>query len=90
MPTNRRTVIELGFKYPIEDSVCLLWTVAALMNLPDDVFDVVVAEVKTRTFDEKHYDFKHISKILNHVGVQITDKHTEFLSGAVNKLELLI
>ena len=47
-------MIELGFKFPIEDSVCLLWTVAALMDLPDDVFDVVVAEVKTRTFDEKH------------------------------------
>ena len=64
MPTNRRTVIELGFKYPIEDSVCLLWTVAALMNLPDDVFDVVVAEVKTRTCDEKHYYFKHSSNFL--------------------------
>jgi hypothetical protein len=58
--------------------------------LPDDVLDVVVAEVKKRTCDEKHYDFKHISQILCHVGVHITDKQTGFLSGAVNKLELLI
>ena len=57
-------MIELGFKYSIEDSVCLLWTVTALMDLPDDVFDVVVAEVKTRTCDEKHYDFKRSSNFL--------------------------
>ena len=57
--------------------------------MPDDVLDVVVAEVKTRTFDENHYDFKHIS-IFQYVGVHITDKQTEFLSGAVKKLELLI
>jgi len=77
-------------KHPSMDRGCLLWTAAELAGLPDDVLGVVVADVKTRTFDEKHYDFKHIYIFFQYVGVHITDKQTEFLSGAVNKLELLI
>ena len=77
-------------KHPSKDRGCLLWTAVELAGFPGDILDVVVAEVKKRTCDEKHYDFKHISQILCHVGVHITDKQTEFLSGAVNKLELLI
>ena len=51
-------------KHPSEDRGCLLWTAAELGGLPDDVLDVVVDEVKTRTCDEKYNDFKHISKNL--------------------------
>jgi len=51
-------------KHPSEDRGCLLWTAAELGGLPDDVLDVVVDEVKTRTCDEKYNDFKHISKFL--------------------------
>jgi hypothetical protein len=36
------------------DRGCLLWTAAELAGLSDDVLGVVVADVKTRTFDEKH------------------------------------
>ena len=33
-------------KHAGKDSGCLLWTAAELGDLPDDLFDVVVAEVK--------------------------------------------
>ena len=41
-------------KHPSMDRGCLLWTDAEFAGLPDDVLGVVVADVKTRTFDEKH------------------------------------
>ena len=41
-------------KHPSMDRGCLLWTAAEFAGLPDDVLGVVVAELKTRTFDEKY------------------------------------
>ena len=51
-------------KHPSEDRGCLLWAAAELAGFPGDILDVVVAEVKKRTCDEKYNDFKHISKFL--------------------------
>ena len=50
----------------------------------------VFAEVKKRTGGAAHYDLRHISRIFKCVGVKITDKQMEFLSGAVDQLALLI
>jgi hypothetical protein len=60
------------------------------VDLPDVAMEKVFAEVKKRTSGAAHYDFAHIIHIFRCVGVAITGKQMEFLSGAVDKLALLI
>ena len=73
-----------------ENSDCALCSVTELVDLPDVAMEKVFAEVKKRTSGAAHYDFAHIIPIFRCVGVAITGKQMEFLSGAVDKLALLI
>jgi len=73
-----------------ENSDCALCSVTELVDLPDVAMEKVFAEVKKRTSGAAHYDFAHIIPIFRCVGVAITGKQMEFLSGAVDQLALLI
>ena len=73
-----------------EDSDCAFCSVVELVDFPECAMDLVFVEVKKRTGGSTHYGLQCISGIFKCVGVEITNKQMEFLSGAVDKLELLI
>ena len=73
-----------------EDSDCAFCSVIELVDFPECAMDLVFVEVKKRTGGSTHYGLQCIYGIFKCVGVEITNKQMEFLSGAVDKLELLI
>ena len=80
----------VSVKNQSENSDCALCSVTELVDLPDVAMEKVFAEVKKRTGGTAHYDLRHITRIFECVGVTITGKQMEFLSGAVDQLALLI
>ena len=80
----------VSVKNQSENSDCALCSVTELVDLPDVAMEKVFAEVKKRTGGAAHYDLRHITRIFECVGVTITGKQMEFLSGAVDQLALLI
>ena len=73
-----------------EDSDCAFCSVVELVDMPECAIDLAFNEVKKRTGGATHYDLISISCIFSCVGVEIINKQMEFLSGAVDQLELLI
>ena len=91
VPRRRQEGSErVSIKLFSDDKDCILYSPANMVALPDAVFELVVAEVKTRTAEDDYYSFNAVTNIFNTVGVCISKKNLGFLSGVENKLARLV
>ena len=91
VPRRRQEGSErVSIKLFSDDKDCILYSPANMVALPDAVFELVVAEVKTRTAEDDYDSFNAVTNTFNTVGVCISKKNLGFLSGVENKLARLV